>query len=95
MYHHKQMDTTIVVLAETILDRLIRLFRPDVVERFDIALFKQHGLQVLQSFEDLFARLISKAALFELFKKRSSSRAACQSCMAAKLHNSKRIKHRR
>ena len=47
VHHDEEMDTSIVILTQAVLDRVISLAGSDIIERLHVALFEKHGLQVL------------------------------------------------
>ena len=95
VHHDEEMDTSIVILAQAVLDRVISLAGSDIIERLHVALFEKHGLQVLKCFKHLLARLIGEPTLFKLLEKGSTGWATCQTCVAAKLDDSECVKHSR
>ena len=54
MYHHKQVNASIVVLGRA---RLCHLFLAYLIERLNVALFKEHRLEILNFLHQL--RLIA------------------------------------
>ena len=83
MHHDEEMHSTVVVLTEAVLNRVVGLAGSNVVKALDIALFEKHGLQVLQGLEHLLTRLVSKATFFELLEQGSSSRTRSKASMPA------------
>lgn len=85
------MQPFIIVLAQFVSRVFISLSRPDVVEALDIALFKQHGLKLMQRFQHLFARLATLPALLDFLKHSFACWPTRKTSMHAQLNNSKCI----
>lgn len=93
MHHDEEVHAAIVILTKPVLRRIVRLSRPDVVERLDVALFKEHGLQVLERLQHLLARLVLEATFLELVQQGAPGWTACQTGVPAQLHDPERVQH--
>ena len=69
MDHDKKMYAPVVIFTELVPYVVVCLAGSDVVKRLNIALFEEHRLEVLKSFQDLLTGLVCKPALFNLIQK--------------------------
>lgn len=75
MHHDEEMQAFIVELAQFVARVFVCLSRPDVVKALDVALLKQHGLQLMQRFQHLLTWLTRLSTLFYFLEHRFACRS--------------------